>query len=336
MARKPRIEYAGAVYHVMARGDRKDLTFRDDQDRRTFLDTLSEVCRRHGWRIHAYVLMDNHYHLLLETPEPNLVVGMKWLQGTYTQRFNRRHEECGHLFQGRYKALVLQSDSGEYFSAVASYIHLNPVRARLMDFAKLNLSEYPWSSFPFYLNGTNRPEWFHVERVLDNFQCTSDRHGMEKFCRMMQKRTLEIYYSKDPMDFDEQWKGIRRGWCLGSAKFRSDMEELTDERISHYDRRSYLGDEAKKHDEAAAQRLLSMGLELMELDEIQLVSLKRNDIRKKTVAWMLRRNTSVKNDWICKKLSMGRSSNLARYVKDIQEDRSPEAVELRKMMKKAF
>ena len=134
MARKPRIEFAGAVYHVMSRGDRQNDIFRDDRDRDVFLDTLSEACQRQGWIIHAYVLMGNHYHLLLETPEPNLIVGMKWLQGTYTQRFNRRHKEWGHLFQGRYKALLVQSEEGEYFSTVASYIHLNPVRARLMDF----------------------------------------------------------------------------------------------------------------------------------------------------------------------------------------------------------
>ncbi len=143
MARKPRIEYAGAVYHVMSRGDRQNDIFRDDRDRRVFLDTLSEACSRQGWFVHAYVLMGNHYHLLLETPEPNLVVGMTWLQGTYTQRFNSRHKEWGHLFQGRYKALVVQSDRGDYFSTVAAYIHLNPVRSRLMDFGIHELSDYP-------------------------------------------------------------------------------------------------------------------------------------------------------------------------------------------------
>ena len=159
MARKPRIEYAGAVYHVMSRGDRQNDIFRDDRDRRVFLDTLSEACSRQGWLIHAYVLMGNHYHLLLETPEPNLVVGMKWLQGTYTQRFNSLHKEWGHLFQGRYKALVVQADRGGYFSTVSAYIHLNPVGARLMDFGIHELSDYPWSSFPLYFDSAKRPDW---------------------------------------------------------------------------------------------------------------------------------------------------------------------------------
>jgi REP element-mobilizing transposase RayT len=106
MARKPRIEYAGAVYNVMSRGDHGEEIFRDERDRLRFLETLGEGCEKTGWWVHAYVLMSNHYHLLVETPEANLVAGMQWLQGTYTQRFNSRHRLRGHLFQGRYEAYV--------------------------------------------------------------------------------------------------------------------------------------------------------------------------------------------------------------------------------------
>ena len=101
MARKARVEFPGAVYHVLDRGDRREAIFRDDADRELFLATLGQACGRTGWRVHAWVLMGNHYHLLLETPEANLVAGMRWLQMTYTVRFNRRHRLCGHLFQGR-------------------------------------------------------------------------------------------------------------------------------------------------------------------------------------------------------------------------------------------
>src|SRR5439155_9630380 len=130
MARPIRIQYPGAVYHVMARGNHGQAVFQDDPDRKLFLDALGEACQRTGWRIHAYVLMGNHYHLLLETPEPNLVAGMKWLQGTYTQRYNGRHRMFGHLFQGRCKAVVVDGRQDEnYFQVVSSYIHLNPARA---------------------------------------------------------------------------------------------------------------------------------------------------------------------------------------------------------------
>ena len=105
MGRCPRIEYEGAVYHVMSRGNRCEPIFLVDRDCEIFLDTLGEACDRCGWRVHAFALMGNHYHLLIETPEANLVDGMRRLQGTYTKRFNVRHQQWGHLLQGRYKAL---------------------------------------------------------------------------------------------------------------------------------------------------------------------------------------------------------------------------------------
>ena len=320
----------------MSRGDRKNDIFRDDQDRKVFLDTLSEACGRQGWIVHAYVLMDTHYHLLLETPEPNLVVGMKWLQGTYTQRFNSRYKEWGHLFQGRYKALVVQSGQGEYFSTVATYIHLNPVRARLLDFKAKDLSAYSWSSYPLYFDRAKRPEWLCVNRVLGAFQWQDDRNGLAKFGRMMLKRTLEVYCSEHPMEFDASWKAIRRGWCLGDDDFRSEMEGLVDERINQYDRRSYLGDEARKHDEREAGRLLHVGLELAGVAVGQLPALRKNDSRKKVVAWLIRRNTSIGNQWICENLVMGHVSNLARYVREVEESTDKTIVNLMKMTRKAF
>src|SRR5438132_664548 len=106
MVRKLRIQYPGAVYHVLNRGDRREGIFHDDADRQRFIETLGEACGKTGWQVHAYCLMPNHFHLVLETPQPNLVAGMKWFLGTYTGRFNRRHKLFGHLFSGRYKALV--------------------------------------------------------------------------------------------------------------------------------------------------------------------------------------------------------------------------------------
>ena len=108
MARKLRIEYPGAIYHVMNRGDRRQAIVKDDTDRELFFNTLTEVCDKTCWQVHAYCLMDNHFHLVLETPDANLVAGMKWFLGTYTSRFNRRHKEFGHLFSGRYKSLIVE------------------------------------------------------------------------------------------------------------------------------------------------------------------------------------------------------------------------------------
>ena len=119
MARKLRGEYPGAIYHAMSRGDRRDDIFRDDADRTEFLRLLEETCGKTGWQIHAYCLMPNHFHLLIETPQPNLVAGMKTFLATYTARFNRRHRLARHLFAGRYKALIVDGSGDGYLKPVA-------------------------------------------------------------------------------------------------------------------------------------------------------------------------------------------------------------------------
>jgi len=142
---------------VVARGDRREPIVQDDQDRRTFLRTLGEACERAGFRVHAYVLMTNHYHLLLETKEANLSRGMGWLQNAFTRRINTRHRLWGHVFGGRYKAILVEP--GNCFWALLDYIHLNPVRAGLVN-AGDGLESYPWSSLREYIAvPQRRPRW---------------------------------------------------------------------------------------------------------------------------------------------------------------------------------
>jgi REP element-mobilizing transposase RayT len=132
MPRPLRIEYPGAIYHVMNRGDRREAIYRDEKERATFLRTLGEACGKTGWQVHAWCLIGNHFHLVLETPQANLVAGMRWLLGTFTVRFNRRHGPSGHLFGGRYKAQHIDERSGAYLVTACDYVHLNPVRASLV------------------------------------------------------------------------------------------------------------------------------------------------------------------------------------------------------------
>src|SRR6266403_1623161 len=165
MARKLRIQYAGAIYHVMNRGDRSDPIFEDDQDRYRLLEALGQACEKTGWQVHAYCLMSNHFHLVIETPQPNLSLGMKWLLGTYTQRFNRRHRHWGHLFGGRYKAQLIDERSRGYLRVACDYVHLNPVRAGIIT-AKEKLEKYPWSSYREYRQPRLRKSWLRVDRLL--------------------------------------------------------------------------------------------------------------------------------------------------------------------------
>src|SRR2546427_56650 len=141
MARKLRIRYAGAIYHVMNRGDRREAIFADDHDRKRFLQALAAACQKTGWPVHAYGLLRNHFHLVLETPQPNLVAGRKWLLGACTSRFNRRHKQFGHLFSGRYKALVVDGSGNGYLKTVCDYVHLNPMRAKVLK-AEQRLEEF--------------------------------------------------------------------------------------------------------------------------------------------------------------------------------------------------
>ena len=141
MTRPLRIEYAGAVYHITSRGNEKKAVFKDDEDRINFLNTLQHVKKRYNWLCHAYCLMDNHYHLLIETPDGNLSLGMRQLNGVYTQLFNKRHQRTGHLFQGRYKSILIQKDS--HLLEVCRYVVLNPVRARMVE----RPEAWKWSSY---------------------------------------------------------------------------------------------------------------------------------------------------------------------------------------------
>lgn len=163
MARPLRIEFAGALYHVTSRGDRREDIFLCDDDRLEWLEVLGIVCSRFNWVVHAYCQMTNHYHLLLETVDGNLSRGMRQLNGLYTQRFNRRHGLVGHLYQGRYKAILVQKET--YLLELARYVALNPLRANMVE----SLEDWRWSSYSFITEQVAHPPWLDTEWLLGQF-----------------------------------------------------------------------------------------------------------------------------------------------------------------------
>src|SRR5436309_2735419 len=252
MARPLRIQYPGAVYHVMARGNRGQEIFKDDRDRQCFWETLGEACEKTGWEIHAYVLMGNHYHLLVETPEGNLVNGMKWVQGAYTQRYNSRHRLFGHLFQGRYKAVIVDERSENYFQVVSTYIHLNPARAKLIRVGEERLKRYRWSSYPWYLNRAGkRPVWLSTEQVMGSLRLgPKDWKGYEAY---IEGRVLELASQAGRKELDAEWKALRRGWYVGGEGFSEKLEGYLERVMQGRRRESHSGEAKAAHDEAAAE-----------------------------------------------------------------------------------
>ncbi len=178
MSRQLRIEYAGALYHVTARGNERKPIFLDDLDRRRFLELLADGIERYSWRLHAFCLMGNHYHLLLETLRPELARGMKWLNSVYVQRFNRRRGRCGHLFGERYHAILIEKEA--HFLEVARYVVLNPIRASLCELPQ----EYPWSSYRATSGLEAVPDFLTVDELLSRFARTSNqaRLAYRSFC----------------------------------------------------------------------------------------------------------------------------------------------------------
>ena len=218
MGRAWRIEFEGAFYHVLSRGNEKRNIFLNDDDRRLFLDTVGEMSERFAVDIFAYVLMDNHYHLLLRTTRANLSRSMQWFGTTYTRRFNNRHSRSGHLFQGRYKSLIVENDA--YLTHLSCYIHRNPLRANIVE----RLASYHWSSYLVYAYGRKAPQWVSTDLILSRFT-GDDPH------QLYRKKVQQ--YAKEEARL---WEDFRHGLFLGSRKFvdqirRRYLPELPDDEI---------------------------------------------------------------------------------------------------------
>lgn len=209
MARSLRLEFPGAIYHVTSRGNARNPIFIDDEDRVEFQDCLGAVVARLRWRCHAFCLMGNHYHLLIETPEGNLSVGMRQLNGLYTQRFNRRHERVGHLFQGRFKAIVVDRDS--YLLELCRYIVLNPLRAGLVD----QIERYVWSSYPATMGLAECPAWLETDWVLGQF---SDKRAVA--------RLRYAAFVAEGQGLASPWSALKGQVLLGTEAFVDEMRPL--------------------------------------------------------------------------------------------------------------
>jgi REP element-mobilizing transposase RayT len=209
MARPLRLEYPGAVYHIAARGERREVIFEDDDDRLEFLSMLAKEVHQQGWILYAFILLDDHYQLLLETPEPNLVRGMRRLNGVYTQAFNRRRGRSGHVLRGRYKAILVEKDS--YLLELCRYVVSTPVRAKLVRSAE----RWHWSSYLPTAGKMACPEWLAADRVLRSL--AKDR---------AQARRAYVRFVADAMNSPSPFSQLKRQIFLGSDAFIARMRRL--------------------------------------------------------------------------------------------------------------
>ena len=207
MSRPLRIEFEGGLYHVTSRGDDREDIYINNSDRLMFLDILSDVCERFNWIIHAYCLMGNHYHLLVETPNGNLSKGMRQLNGVYTQRFNHRHDRVGHVFQGRYKAILVEKEG--YFLELIRYIVLNPVRAGMVSSAK----SWPWSSYRATAGLAAAPDCLKTDRILQSFSEQGAQASLAYIAFVAEGR-----HKPSP------WENLKQQIYLGSDDFVEKMQ----------------------------------------------------------------------------------------------------------------
>ncbi|MCB1232373.1 MAG: transposase [Verrucomicrobiae bacterium] len=338
MPRALRIQYPGATYHVMARGNRREAIFRDDRDFQAFLDRLDTACRRTGWEIRAFVLMGNHYHLVVHTPEANLVEGMRWLQNAYTRYFNTRHRDWGRVFGDRYKSVLVEeavsfggrgTARGDYLTTLIDYVHLNPARAGLIQLVeKQSMLDYPWSSLAlaYAVAPGKRAAWMDVATGLGLAQCPDTVAGRRQCVRRLDERAMReqaVAAGAGEAEIEGQTLNstLRRGWYWGSEAFREWLlSKAGDGAVSNPDYRiSSLG---RDHAEAAAEELVVLGCRELGLDpESDLRRVIYGDHRRMAIAWAIAKRTSVPQNWIVERLGMKSRQNVSQQVRRF--DRMP-------------
>ncbi len=302
MARKLRIQYPGAMYHIINRGNyRKDL-FESVGAAEAFLRVLGEAVPRFGWKLHAYVLMRNHYHLALETPTPTLVQGMHWLQSTLATRFNRYRRESGHLFQGRYKSILIEDPAA--LSRVVDYIHLNPVRAEVVSAEQVG--NYRWSSLARFLKGGRLPGLTAADWLAAGGGWRDDALGWKAYT----ERLVEL--GRD----EARWKmagleGLSRSWAIGSSGWRRKLAREYAQRVLEP---GLEREEVRELRESAWSLCLEEELAALGKTKTDLNCRPRKQAWKLDLAQRIRDKSAAPYRWLAEALDIGRPESLRSYL----------------------
>jgi len=301
MPRKIRIEYPGACYHVVNRGNYRSWIFETEGAKKAFLKAFRECCVAEGWRVHAWCLMGNHYHLCIETPDGNLVKGMRWLQSVFANRFNRLRKTNGHVFQGRYKAILLD---GKALGAVCHYIHLNPVRAGIVGCGELE--KYRWSSFHQLMNLRKRWRFCEYSTALDCAGHLADTPEGRGLYRDYLGWLAEEEGEQKKLGFERMsW-----GWAKGSKAFKERiLADLDEEKVD-----KVVEAEAREIRASKLERALPGILEVLGVDPATAKSGKKGEPWKVATARYLRERYLAPYQWIAGELGMGKVSSVQSLV----------------------
>ncbi len=299
MPRPLRLDYPGAIHHVYNRGNYRQDVFAMAGAARAFETCVFEACERCDWRLHAYTTMTNHYHLALETPRGNLVAGMQWLQSTYASRFNRFRKERGHLFQGRYGAVLVEP--GEALLRVVNYIHLNPVKAKLVTVDQL--AQYPWSSFRRFVGGA-RPGFLVCEDWLAELELVDNAVGWASY-----RSYLTFLSANDDEQRRQAFDRMSKGWAVGSPEWRQEVALVQSARVEQLQ-----GEATRELKEVRWARVLKELLKQAGRTRADVARDAYGAEWKVRIAAELRRTTTATNAWIARELVMGCRSSVSVYL----------------------
>jgi putative transposase len=308
MARKSRIEFDGAIYHIINRGNYRGPIFSSDGSKFSFEQTLFDACQRYHWILHSHCIMKNHYHAAIETTNANLSVGMQWLQSTFANRFNKLRKANGHLFQGRYKSLIVDRD--EYFGSLLHYIHLNPVRVGLSPV--LDIAKYRWSSMWYLDKKKKRPTCLDLQSCLNYAGDLLDtRVGHRNYVQYLQWLSCSDQEQKS-----QHFESMCRGWALGTKSFKKAVLKDNGESIDQWSG-SEFGEARELYWENVCETLLEKlgkSSEDIELD-------KKSASWKVMIAYYLKTHTAVTNGWLSDKLNMGAVQGVSRYISEFTKSK---------------
>lgn len=321
MPRAPRIEYQGAIYHVINRGNYRSWIFDDDKAKLAFEKCLFEACERANWVLHAYCVMGNHYHLAIETPEPNLSEGMRWLQSVYANRYNRFRKEHGHLFQGRFKSILV--GDWDRLAWLCHYIHLNPVRAGICEVSQLK--DYAFSSYPKLFRKAAREGFMSCEAFLDGAGGLKDTPaGRRKYTQY-----LDWLSENGQAQKEAAFEKMSKGWAIATKDFKRAVIADKRNRLAAIE----TGDKdfAEVREETWETEVSRCMKALGKSNKDAAKEPKASDW-KIAVATRLKRRYLCKNPWLSKRLNMGAPAGVSRYCSELGSGKRRKAASLLKLI----